>query len=100
MGMSFGHNRDFGPVGVGPAASPLPGLGVANEIVRRDFVDSAFWSAKWIGTGGSLQLPENGQPQENTLDDEWSRRMPRHRQWVVRALTWPLRRRYPRSQPG
>ena len=25
------------------------------------------------------------------LDDEWSRRMPRHRQLLVQALTWPLR---------
>ena len=38
------------------------------------------------------------------LDDEWSRRMPRHRQLLVQALTWPLRRsldREPvRSHPG
>ena len=27
------------------------------------------------------------------LDDEWRRRMPRHRQVLVQALTWPLRRR-------
>jgi hypothetical protein len=35
-----------------------------------------------------------------SLDDEWSRRMPRHRQLVVRALTWPLRRRFARSRTG
>ena len=46
MGMSFGFNRDFGvPAGVGPAVATLPGLGVADEMVRRDFADSAFWSA-------------------------------------------------------
>jgi hypothetical protein len=28
-------------------------------------------------------------------DDEWRRRMPRHRQLLVQALTWPLRRRLP-----
>jgi Sulfotransferase family len=28
------------------------------------------------------------------LDDEWRRRMPRSRQVLVRALTWPLLRRY------
>ena len=31
------------------------------------------------------------------LDDEWSRRMPRHRQLLVQALTWPLRLRLRRS---
>jgi Sulfotransferase domain len=34
------------------------------------------------------------------LDDEWSRRMPRRRQLLVRTLTWPLQRRLPRSQAG
>ncbi|SEK38117.1 Sulfotransferase family protein [Blastococcus sp. DSM 46786] len=29
------------------------------------------------------------------LDDEWSRRMPRHRQLLVQGLTWPLRRTLP-----
>jgi Sulfotransferase family len=35
------------------------------------------------------------------LDDEWSRRMPRHRQLLVQALTWPLRRSLPgeRTRP-
>ncbi|QJW96822.1 alpha-2-macroglobulin family protein [Frigoriglobus tundricola] len=39
MGMSFGFNRDFG------AGPPLPALGVGNDVVRRDFADSAFWTA-------------------------------------------------------
>ena len=30
-------------------------------------------------------------------DDEWSRRMPRHRQLLVTALTWPLQRRFRRQ---
>jgi hypothetical protein len=34
------------------------------------------------------------------LDDEWSRRMPRHRQLLIQALTWPLQRRLPRSSTG
>lgn len=46
MGMSFGFNRDFGPVNLGSGITALPGLGIANEMVRRDFADSAFWSAK------------------------------------------------------
>jgi hypothetical protein len=33
------------------------------------------------------------------LDDEWSRRMPRHRQLLIQALTWPLRLRF-RRLPG
>jgi hypothetical protein len=45
FGMSFGYNRDFGPQAPG-GATPLPALGVATELVRRDFADSAFWSAK------------------------------------------------------
>jgi hypothetical protein len=40
MGMSFGYNRDYGPVG-----APLPGLGIGDDIIRRDFADSAFWTA-------------------------------------------------------
>lgn len=44
MGMSFGFNRDFGAPS-GPASAPLPGLGLNNEVVRRDFADSAYWSA-------------------------------------------------------
>lgn len=44
FGMSFGHNRDFGAGG--PAGAPLPGLGLGDEVVRRDFADSAFWSAQ------------------------------------------------------
>ena len=31
------------------------------------------------------------------LDDEWRRSMPRSRQLLVQALTWPLRRRFRRS---
>ncbi|HEV3383358.1 MAG TPA: alpha-2-macroglobulin family protein, partial [Gemmata sp.] len=48
MGMSFGSNRDFVNSGIPgfPAAGPLPGLGLGQELVRRDFADSAFWSAK------------------------------------------------------
>src|SRR3954454_347485 len=36
-----------------------------------------------------------------SLDSEWSRRMPRHRQLLVRVLTWPLllRFRYPLIRP-
>ena len=34
------------------------------------------------------------------LDDEWRRRMPRHRQVLVQALTWPLRRRLPARASG
>jgi hypothetical protein len=34
------------------------------------------------------------------LDDEWSRRMPRHRQLLVQALTWPMRRSLRRSATG
>jgi len=34
------------------------------------------------------------------LDDEWRRRMPRHRQLLVQALTWPLRLRFRRSLTG
>jgi hypothetical protein len=34
------------------------------------------------------------------LDDEWSRRMPRHRQLLVRALTWPLQLWFRRSTTG
>ena len=34
------------------------------------------------------------------LDDEWRRRMPRHRQVLVQALTWPLRRRLSARAPG
>ena len=44
MGMSFGFNRDFAPPGTRPIDAPLPGLGLGNEIVRRDFADSAFWT--------------------------------------------------------
>jgi hypothetical protein len=33
------------------------------------------------------------------LDDEWCRRMPRHRQLLVRALTWPLQRGFRASPP-
>jgi hypothetical protein len=33
------------------------------------------------------------------LDDEWSRRMPRHRQLLIQVLTWPLRLRL-RRLPG
>ncbi|HEV3436042.1 MAG TPA: alpha-2-macroglobulin family protein, partial [Gemmata sp.] len=45
MGMSYGFNRDFGPqIGV-DAPAPLPALGLADDVVRRDFADSAFWSA-------------------------------------------------------
>ena len=33
------------------------------------------------------------------LDDEWSRRMPRHRQLLIQGLTWPLRLRF-RSRAG
>jgi hypothetical protein len=32
------------------------------------------------------------------LDDEWRRRMPRHRQLLVRALTWPMQLGLRRSQ--
>jgi hypothetical protein len=34
------------------------------------------------------------------IDDEWSRRMPRHRQLLVQALTWPLRLRLRRLSAG
>jgi hypothetical protein len=34
------------------------------------------------------------------LDDEWRRSMPRHRQFLVQALTWPLRLRFRRSFNG
>src|SRR6185369_11663855 len=46
MGMSFGFNRDFGggPTGV-PVGAPMSALGVGDEMVRRDFADSAYWSA-------------------------------------------------------
>ena len=46
MGFSNGFNRDFGPTGPGgaPIGAPLPGLGLADEVVRRDFADSAFWT--------------------------------------------------------
>ena len=43
MGMSFGSNRDFG--GGAPIGAPMPGLGLNDEVVRRDFADSAFWTA-------------------------------------------------------
>ncbi len=43
MGMSFGFNRDFG--GGAPIGAPMPGLGLNDEVVRRDFADSAFWTA-------------------------------------------------------
>ena len=33
-------------------------------------------------------------------DDEWSRRMPRHRQLLVAALTWPLLLRFRRRSTG
>src|SRR5579883_2016245 len=49
MGMSFGFNRDFsqlgGLPGPGAVSGPMPGLGVDNNVVRRDFADSAFWTA-------------------------------------------------------
>lgn len=47
MGMSFGFNRDFsgGVPGAANAGGPLPGLGIGESTVRRDFADSAFWSA-------------------------------------------------------
>jgi hypothetical protein len=45
MGMSFGFNRDFGSAGGAPMSGPAPGLGVGAEVVRRDFADSAFWTA-------------------------------------------------------
>ncbi|MCI0699701.1 MAG: hypothetical protein L0241_01275 [Planctomycetia bacterium] len=45
--MSFGFNRDFGPpAGINLTGAPLPGLGLADELVRRDFADSAYWTAK------------------------------------------------------
>jgi hypothetical protein len=34
------------------------------------------------------------------LDDEWRRGMPRHRQFLVQALTWPLRLRFRRAFTG
>jgi hypothetical protein len=34
------------------------------------------------------------------LDDEWRRRMPRHRQLLVQALTWPVRSWFRRSFTG
>jgi alpha-L-rhamnosidase len=37
-------------------------------------VDATFWSAQWIGTGETLPLPGDGEPQENTLADAWLRR--------------------------
>jgi uncharacterized protein YfaS (alpha-2-macroglobulin family) len=43
MGMSFGFNRDMGTQLAGVT---LPGLGLGEEVVRRDFADSAFWNAK------------------------------------------------------
>ena len=39
MGMSFGFNRDFAPAG-----APLPGLGIGDDVIRRDFADSAYWT--------------------------------------------------------
>ncbi|MBM3982790.1 MAG: hypothetical protein FJ304_21470, partial [Planctomycetes bacterium] len=43
MGFSNGFNRDFGGA---PAGAPLgaPGLGLADDVVRRDFADSAYWT--------------------------------------------------------
>lgn len=35
-----------------------------------------------------------------SLDDEWSRRMPHHRQLLVQALTWPLLLRFRRPVAG
>jgi hypothetical protein len=34
------------------------------------------------------------------LDDEWSRRMPRHRQLLIQALTWPLQLRFRHAAGG
>jgi hypothetical protein len=47
FGMSFAFNRDFGPPpgGGAPIGAPLPGLGLGDDVVRRDFADSAFWAA-------------------------------------------------------
>ena len=45
MGMSHGFNRDLGGAGAPGLTGPAPGLGVGSELVRRDFADSAFWSA-------------------------------------------------------
>lgn len=46
MGFSAGFNRDFLPSAPGaiPTGGTLPGLGVGQDVVRRDFADSAFWS--------------------------------------------------------
>ena len=66
MGMSFGHNRDFGsaPGGVGPGGVPLAGLGLDEEVVRRDFADSAYWTAtlrtdKSGKATASFQVPDS-----------------------------------------
>lgn len=46
-GFSLGFNRDFSaglPNNSGPGG-PMPGLGLTDDVIRRDFADSAFWSA-------------------------------------------------------
>lgn len=45
MGMSHGFNRDLAGGGAPGLNGPTAGLGVGSELVRRDFADSAFWSA-------------------------------------------------------
>jgi alpha-2-macroglobulin len=65
MGMSFGFNRDFGQQGgFGPGAVALPGLGLGDEVIRRDFADSAYWSAnlrtdKTGKANASFKLPDS-----------------------------------------
>ncbi|MBA4066030.1 MAG: hypothetical protein C0501_20385 [Isosphaera sp.] len=64
MGMSFGFNRDFGPVALPAGGVALPGLGLPDEVVRRDFADSAHWTAKLRtaadGTAtASFKLPDS-----------------------------------------
>lgn len=45
MGMSFGFNRDFGAQSGVDFPALLPALGLRDDVIRRDFADSAFWSA-------------------------------------------------------
>ena len=47
-----------------PIGAPLPGLGLADEVVRRDFADSAFWSAnvrtdKTGKASASFKIPDS-----------------------------------------
>ncbi len=62
--MGLGLNTNLGPSPVSLPPMSLPGLGIADEMVRRDFADSAYWSAtlrtdKTGNASATFKLPDS-----------------------------------------